>query len=77
VAVTIASACALLAVAGWPTGRSPAARQQGFAIPSRSAHPVGRFECDRPAALRLLRFEDGSAQLLCAARLLARIASPG
>jgi hypothetical protein len=33
--------------------------------------------CERPRQLRLRRFEDGSAQLLCANRLLARVAVPG
>jgi hypothetical protein len=36
-----------------------------------------RFSCARVSALRLHRFEDGSAQLRCEGRLLARISSPG
>lgn len=36
-----------------------------------------RLECARPSLIHLLRFEDGSAQLLCGRRLLVRISSPG
>jgi hypothetical protein len=47
----------------------------GAAGPSASGPP--RLSCARPAALKLARFEDGSAQLRCGSRLLARISSPG
>ena len=40
------------------------------------AGPV-RVACDRPNTLRLQRFEDGSAQLRCATRILVRIGVPG
>lgn len=33
--------------------------------------------CARPSALHLLRFEDGSAQLKCGARVLTRVSIPG
>lgn len=35
------------------------------------------LQCARPSALHLVRFEDGSAQLKCGARVLARISVPG
>jgi hypothetical protein len=35
-----------------------------------------RVVCAHPATLRLLRFEDGSAQLRCAGRVLVRVSSP-
>lgn len=44
------------------------------------ARPVGpplRAFCARPRALRLRRFEDGSARLECARRTLVRVAVPG
>jgi hypothetical protein len=36
-----------------------------------------RVSCSRPATLRLRRFEDGSAWLLCAGRVLVRVSVPG
>lgn len=39
--------------------------------------PVPRILCERPSTLRLRRFEDRSAQLICSGRVLARIAVPG
>lgn len=36
-----------------------------------------RIECPAPSALRLRRFEDGSAQLLCRDRVIVRISVPG
>jgi hypothetical protein len=39
--------------------------------------PAFRAWCGEPTRLRLRRFEDGSAQLLCDGRLLARISVPG
>jgi hypothetical protein len=36
-----------------------------------------RVECHRPRTLRLRRFEDGSAQLRCAGRVLVRVSVPG
>jgi hypothetical protein len=41
------------------------------------ASPVLRTHCGRPRRLRLDRFEDGSAQLLCDGRLLVRVHVPG
>jgi hypothetical protein len=42
-----------------------------------AATRISSLECSRPASLRLLRFEDGSAQLRCGDALLARISAPG
>jgi hypothetical protein len=36
-----------------------------------------RVWCARPNRLRLRRFEDRSAQLLCAGRIVARVSVPG
>ncbi len=36
-----------------------------------------RAECRTPRALRLRRFEDGSARLHCGRRLLVRVSVPG
>ncbi len=42
-----------------------------------AAAPPPRIECRSPPSLRLHRFEDGSAQLRCAGRVIVRIAVPG
>lgn len=42
-----------------------------------SDQAVPRLDCARPSSLRLVRFEDGSAQLRCGPRLLVRVSSPG
>ena len=45
---------------------------------AQAANPVvPRLDCAHPASLRLVRFEDGSAQLRCGRRLLVRVSSPG
>lgn len=46
-------------------------------LSAAAAHPSYRVECERPRALRLQRFEDGSARLECGTRTLVRISSPG
>jgi hypothetical protein len=47
-------------------------------VPVLPAHPPAfRTWCGQPSRLRLRRFEDGSAQLLCGGRLLARVSVPG
>jgi hypothetical protein len=38
---------------------------------------VPRVHCERPATLRLRRFEDRSARLECAGRVLVRVSVPG
>lgn len=35
-----------------------------------------RVECERPPTLRLIHFEDGSAQLRCGWRILVRVSAP-
>jgi hypothetical protein len=50
----------------------------GLTNPQRVLLPWSpvRLECERPPALALRRFEDGSAWLLCADRILARVSVP-
>ncbi len=48
-----------------------------LAISSAGADARGRMHCGRPEVLRLVRFEDGSAQLRCGRRLLVRVSVPG
>jgi hypothetical protein len=72
----------LLGVALWPAcspnavqvgGRfAPAGRVPRTLLPWR---PIG-LQCERPRTLGLRRFEDGSAWVLCAGRVLARISVP-
>lgn len=38
---------------------------------------VPRVDCERPGTLRLRRFEDRSARLECAGRVLVRVSVPG
>jgi hypothetical protein len=45
--------------------------------PAPPAPPPARVACPRPATLRLRRFEDGSAWLSCAGRVLVRVSVPG
>ena len=44
--------------------------------PERAGLPPARVECRTPQALRLHRFEDRSAQLLCGRRVIVRISVP-
>lgn len=47
-------------------------------VPMAPAHPHPlRVQCDRPSILHLARFEDGSARLECARRVLVRVSVPG
>jgi hypothetical protein len=55
--------------------RSVKAQAVGNAIPARRGSM--RVACNRPAALRLVRFEDGSARLECGKRTLVRVSVPG
>lgn len=43
--------------------------------PAPAAVPL-RAECRHPQTLRLRRFEDGSAQLRCAGRVIVRVSVP-
>jgi hypothetical protein len=47
----------------------PALRPIGIAAP--------RVRCEHPGTLRLRRFEDRSARLECAGRVLVRVSVPG
>lgn len=44
---------------------------------ARRAHRTPRVYCPRPRTLRLTRYEDGSAVLTCAHRVLVRVSVPG
>jgi hypothetical protein len=41
-----------------------------------SGVPAARVECSKPRTLRLVRYEDRSARLYCAGRVLVRISVP-
>lgn len=59
---------------------SPAAPPEQWnptAAPALRAAPAPRLFCERPRTLRLHRFEDRSARLECAGRVIARVAVPG
>jgi hypothetical protein len=56
--------------AGFPSATSESPYERGIA-----GRSIG-VECGRPHELRLVRFEDGSAQLKCAERILARVSVP-
>jgi hypothetical protein len=59
---------------------SPSALLKGTVPDIGPAVRVGgspRVRCERPATLRLRRFEDRSARLECAGRVLVRVAVPG
>jgi hypothetical protein len=43
----------------------------------RPPRPIPRIECRHPGQLRLIRFEDRSAQLKCAHSLMVRVSVPG
>ncbi len=47
-----------------------------WAAGSAVAAPSVRVECPRPRTLRLVRYEDRSARLYCAGRVLVRISVP-
>ncbi len=46
-------------------------------VPPVRAAAAPRVHCERPGALRLRRFEDRSARLECAGRILVRVSVPG
>jgi hypothetical protein len=58
-----------------PGSDSDAASAVGARASQRIAAPL-RTECEVPRTLRLRRFEDGSAQLLCGPRVIVRVSSP-
>ena len=59
-----------------PVLPSGAASGVSEARPAPAAMPL-RTGCRAPRSLRLRRFEDGSAQLLCAGRIIVRVSVPG
>jgi hypothetical protein len=72
----------LLGVSVWPSCSHDAVRAGERFLPrppvshaAVAGKPV-RVECGTPATLALRRFEDGSAWLLCAGRVLARVSVP-
>jgi hypothetical protein len=73
----------VLGIALWPACSPNAVRVSGRSGAAGRAprtvlpwHPVG-LRCERPRTLLLRRFEDGSAWVLCAGRVLARVSVPG
>ena len=73
-AVLVLAAIALAVLALSFRATRAAASQRAWAADGQT--PI-RTECGRPRGLRLVRFEDGSAQLRCAGRILVRVAVPG
>lgn len=59
---------------GVAAAKTPAATPI-FGVAKTSPNAL-RAYCATPATLRLARFEDGSAQLKCASRILVRISVP-
>lgn len=68
-----------LSLAGGPgSGASAGPRPEpGTLLPLPPPDAAPRVRCPRSRALRLRRFEDGSAQLRCGRRVLVRVAVPG
>jgi len=71
------SSLMLLALSLSAAGAASRPALHGVGSQVRLPRPVPRVECKRPGTLELRRFEDGSAQLRCARRLLVRVAIPG
>jgi len=65
---TLIGASALIATAGALARTLPGSDAAARSVPTVS--------CEAPRTLRLERFEDGSAKLLCNGRLLVRISVP-
>jgi hypothetical protein len=78
-AVMTAAVLALGAVAAGYAASPPArplaleAIGQAIRVPAQRI----RVSCNHPVALRLIRFEDGSARLNCGRRVLVRVSVPG
>jgi hypothetical protein len=45
-------------------------------LSATAAGSAARVECVKPGTLRLVRYEDASARLYCAGRVLVRISVP-
>lgn len=77
-ALLVASALALAFSLSSSAGKSPRTDAPPAPTPVGSlAPPIPRVHCAAPHALRLDRFEDGSAQVRCAGRILVRVSVPG
>jgi len=72
VSATVPKAAAASVVRGTSLPR----RAIGLATARKAPRSV-RVWCARPRTLHLTRYEDGSASLVCAGRVLARVAVPG
>lgn len=70
----LAAALLTLAASLFSVGSFGAA---GPLVPATKVLTVPRVHCERPGALRLHRFEDRSARLECAGRVLVRVSVPG
>lgn len=66
--VTVAPGAFFGVASAWQTG------EEASTAPPLAAP---RVECAAPRTLRLRRFEDRSAQLLCGHRVIVRISVPG
>jgi hypothetical protein len=71
----IAALALATAAFGVMTAKSPASPAAFNAAKALTHAP--RAHCPKPSTLRLARFEDGSAQLKCAERVLLRVSAPG
>lgn len=76
--LSLLAASILLLAASLSTAASPGGGADLLPLPVRN--PVRRAPavlCEHPARLRLHRFEDRSARLECAGRVLLRVSVPG
>lgn len=69
--ITLAAALSTAGTVG-RAGADPADSRLDPPVPTPD-----RVSCPRPTTLRLRRFEDGSAWLLCAGRVVVRVSVPG
>jgi hypothetical protein len=74
--VAMAVAAVVLAVTASSPRAEPAISSRPHLVASMTRRPPGA-RCQKPRALRLVRFEDGSAQLRCGPRILFRVTVPG
>lgn len=72
-AVLVLAAAVLLMVGAAAFASAPRPTLGDVAAPRRAVPTVA---CETPRLLRLDRFEDGSAKLMCGGRLLARVSVP-
>lgn len=74
--VAMAVAAVVLAATASGPWAEPVISNRPHLVASMTRRPPGA-RCGKPRALRLVRFEDGSAQLLCGPRILFRVTVPG